>query len=359
VQDTHPGILINYPTLYVTATNEGDMVQALNDQQYGCPCGGTWVAGQKRKLTSCADGTCNGAKLFGAGSLGMPGYGLMSITGGKLQISDLDETEDNIYPNGKFGIDAFPFELDAACEPPKLDPTICGNYTQPCQSDGAVTDFEVDFFYETMDKKSEYTMERRDYMPGTGCDQAVVLTVTQNGILHKMDDTTAVKNGKAVRLAPTSITITPATDDIAGRLATACPCGVTWTKGVAETFTAACPDTTCGDTSWLRQPIGVDAYGSMRKIGTALRMTSFNADMKIGFENDLQPYDYALTTLDTDACNPQPPSPSPSKVGECIGHSCHRFRTHHLSWRLYRSARCLRLLVPLAVTCAVVCFRRL
>jgi hypothetical protein len=41
----------------------------------------------------------------------------------------------------------FPFELDAACEPPKVDRAICGNYTQTCQSDGSVTDYEVDFFY--------------------------------------------------------------------------------------------------------------------------------------------------------------------------------------------------------------------
>jgi hypothetical protein len=74
---THPGILINYPILYVTATatNAYDMVQALNDQQDGCPCGGTWVSGEKRKLTSCAQGTCNAASLFGVGTPGMPAYG--------------------------------------------------------------------------------------------------------------------------------------------------------------------------------------------------------------------------------------------------------------------------------------------
>jgi hypothetical protein len=312
VQDTHPGVLINYPTIYVTATNEGDMVEALNDKQYGCPCGGTWVSGVKRKLTSCPSGTCAGAKskLFGAGTLGQPGYGLMTITGGKLQISDLDVTEDNIFPNGRFGIDSFPFELDAQCEPPKVDPTICGNYTQPCQSDGAITDFEVDFFYETMDAKNSYSMARRDYMPGTGCDQAAILEVKQEGTLKKMNALTAVKNGKAVELTPSSMVITPMNDDIAGRLQQACACGGTWAPNTARTFTAACPANTCTDESWLRQPIGVKSYGSMRKISTAMRMTSFNSDMKLGFENDLQPYDYALSVIDTDSCDPAPPQPA-------------------------------------------------
>lgn len=316
VADSHPGVLVNYLALLVTATDENDMVGALNDVNNGCPCGGTWVSGVKRTLVTCPTGTCPGAGIFGAGTLGVPGYGLMSITGGKLQMSDLMDNEgDGIYPGGLYGMDAFPFELDAACEPSQPATTVCGNWTQPCQSDGAVTDFNVNFFYETMDGEKTYNMARSDYAPGTGCDSTPILTVTQTGVLTKTGAQTAVANGIAIKIEPSTMTITPMTAEIVSRLAGVCACGVTWTLNQAQTFTAPCPAGTCSDISWIRQPIGATSYGSMRHMGEALRMTEFDVDMAAGYQNDLQPYDYSLDQIDSDACEPAPPTPAKQKVG--------------------------------------------
>lgn len=305
VDDQHPGVLVVYKQILVTATDQGDMVDALNDPSNGCPCGGTWEAGVKRALTQCPADTCPGNGIFGAGTLGTPGYGLMQITGGKLQMSVLQTTEaDGIYPNGRYELSAFPFELDAACEPAEAETTVCGIWTQPCQSDGAVADFEVDFFYEAMDSKNTYSLKRTDYTPGTGCDDTPVLMVTQTGTLIKTGVNTAVSNGISVELTPTTMTITPFTAEIVSRLVGVCACGVTWTVGQAQTFTGPCPANTCTDTSWLRQPVGGPAYGSMRHYGESLRMTEFDADMATGYQNDLQPYDYALTQLDSEPCEP-------------------------------------------------------
>jgi hypothetical protein len=130
-----------------------------------------------------------------------------------------------------------------------------------------------------MDSKRKYWMERRDYMPGTGCDQAAVLTVTQNGILYKMNDMTAVKNAPPSDLrqhpspSPRPPPILPAGSPQRARAASSAL--RVWPRRSQLHATA------CDDTSWLRQPIGVEAYGSMRKIGTALRMTSFNADVRL------------------------------------------------------------------------------
>jgi hypothetical protein len=314
VSDSHPGVLVGYKQILVTATDEGDMVDALNDPNNGCPCGGTWVAGVKRTLTICPTDSCPGNEIFGAGTLGTPGYGLMQITGGKLQMSVLQQTEaDGIYPNGRYELSAFPFELDAACEPEQPVMTVCGNWTQPCQSDGAVTDFEIQFYYETIDNQQSYTMSRADFTPGTGCDDNAILTVSQSGKLTKTGKTTAVSYGVSVMIEPSTMTITPLTAEIVSRLQGVCACGVTWTLGQAQTFTGPCPAGTCTDTSWLRQPIGTAAYGSMRHMGESLRMTEFDADQTAGYQNDLQPYDYALTQLDSDPCTEAPPSPGPQK----------------------------------------------
>jgi len=323
VDDQHPGVLVGYKQILVTATDQGDMVDALNDPSNGCPCGGTWEAGVKRTLTQCPADTCPGNEIFGAGTLGTPGYGLMQITGGKLQMSVLQTTEaDGIYPNGRYELSAFPFELDAACEPAEPETTVCGSWTQPCQSDGAVVDFEVDFFYETMDSKNTYSLNRTDYTPGTGCDDTPVLMVTQSGTLVKTGVATAVADGISVELTPATMTITPFTAEIVSRLVGVCACGVTWTVGQAQTFTGPCPANTCTDTSWIRQPVGGPAYGSMRHMGESLRMTEFDADKATGYQNDLQPYDYALTQLDSDPCEPAPPSPpapGPQKAGGMKG----------------------------------------
>jgi hypothetical protein len=316
VSDSHPGVLVGYKQILVTATDEGDMVDALNDPNNGCPCGGTWVAGVKRTLTTCPSDSCPGNEIFGAGTLGTPGYGLIQITGGKLQMSVLQTTEaDGIYPNGRYELSAFPFELDAACEPEEPQTTVCGNWAQPCQSDGAVTDFQVEFFYETMDSAKSYTMSRSDYTPGTDCDDAPILTVTQAGKLTKTNQKAAVSNGLSVQLEPSTMTITPLSAEIVSRLQGVCACGITWAIGQPQTFTGACPDGTCTDTSWLRQPIGSTSYGSMRHMGESLRMTEFDADMTAGYQNDLQPYDYALSQLDSEPCKPQRPSPSPPSPG--------------------------------------------
>ena len=317
VEDTHPGVLVGYTTTKVTATNEGSMVDTLNDVQNGCPCGGTWVDGVTRTLTTCPSGTCPGAQIFGAGTLGTPGYGLIVITGGMLQMSDLQPTiAAGIYPNGKFAVDDFPFTLDAACEAPIPTTTVCGNWSQPCNSDGIVTDFEINFYYETVDGKNSYTMDRTDYAPGTGCDTTPILTVTQSGTLIKTGAQTAVANGIAVNIQPATMTITPLTDDVVTRLAGVCACGITWTVNVPQTFTGACPAGTCTDVSWLRQPIGVSVYGSMQHKGEALRITEMSADMTEGYQNDLQVYDYSLDQTDADACAPAPPSPRPGKGGK-------------------------------------------
>lgn len=304
VDDQHPGVLVGYKQILVTATDQGDMVDALNDPSNGCPCGGTWEAGVKRTLTQCPADTCPGNEIFGAGTLGTPGYGLMQITGGKLQMSVLQTTEaDGIYPNGRYELSAFPFELDAACEPAEPEATVCGSWTQPCQSDGAANDVKVDFFsYEYARLKNTYSLNRTDYTPGTGCDDTPVLTVTQSGTLVKTGVATAVANGISVELTPATMTITPFTAEIVSRLAGVCACGVTWTVGQAQTFTGPCPANTCTDTSWLRQPVGGSAYGSMRHTGESLRMTEFDADKVTGYQNDFQPFDYALTLLDSEPC---------------------------------------------------------
>ena len=96
----------------------------------------------------------------------------MQVTGSKLQMSTLKTTEaDGIYPNGRYEPSAFPYKLDSACVPATPQTTVCGNWTQPCQSDGGddVTnaDYTVDFVYGTIHSKQSYSMNRTDYTPGT------------------------------------------------------------------------------------------------------------------------------------------------------------------------------------------------
>jgi hypothetical protein len=43
-----------------------DWATSLNDVSKGCPCGGKWVSGQMRTLTSCTQGTCANTQIFGS-----------------------------------------------------------------------------------------------------------------------------------------------------------------------------------------------------------------------------------------------------------------------------------------------------
>ena len=230
-----PGVLVGYKTIGVTATDQGDMVHALNDPDNGCPCGGTWLAGVKRYLVSCPTDTCPGNEIFGAGTLGTPGYGLMQVTGGKFQMSTLKPTEAaGIYPNGRFDLSAFPFELDSVCDPGTPKTTVCGSWTQPCQPDGVVADYTVDFVYDTAGGgglKQSYSMNRTDYTPGTGCSNTPTLSISQSGTLVKTNHTNSVSNGISVQLNPAKMTIIPHTAEIVSRIAGSCPCGITWEIG--------------------------------------------------------------------------------------------------------------------------------
>lgn len=313
------GVLVNYHSVEVQ-TSTPDL---LNNQQTGCPCGGTWEAGVKRTLTTCADGTCPGKGLFGGGILGIPGYGKVIRVNDMLQMSKLQEKVEDGISNGVFQMDDFPLSLDQECVKEKVVDRVCGNYQQPCHPDGeygtAITSYTSNFYYETKDRKKTYNLNRTDYTPGSGCeDQAPILSVQQVGVLDFISATTAVTNAKAVSLTPSSLVIKPLRDDITAALNSKCPCSSTtnpWTTNLARTITAACPANTCADYSWLRQPIlgnGVPVYGSMRRMGDFLRMTQFAGDKQQGFSELLDSFDFPFMMQDDTACAYVPPSGSSS-----------------------------------------------
>jgi len=312
------GVLINYHSVEIqTATPD-----MLNNAQTGCPCGGTWEAGVKRTLVTCADGTCPGKALFGGGILGIPGYGKVIRVNDMLQMSKLQEQVTDGISNGVFQMDDFPLSLDQECVKEKVIDQVCGNYQQPCHPDGeygtAVTSYTSSFYFETKDKAKTYNLNRTDYQPGSGCDLAPILSVVQVGVLDVMSDTTAVANAKAVSLKPTLLTITPLNSDITAALNSKCPCSTTsnpWSTNLARTIDAACPDNTCNDYSWLRQPIlgnGAPVYGSMRRMGNFLRMTQFAGDKQQGFSELLDSFDFPYMMQDDSACEPVPASGSSS-----------------------------------------------
>jgi len=343
VQDVHEGLLMNFQTLQVTAFNNSDMIDLLNDVNYGCPCGGTWVAGQARKLPPrCPDKTCvAGNDLFGAGALAQPGYGIYSRgsdssgnPSNKLQVSILKTTEsDGIYPDGKFDQTSFPYDLAGECTTPEPSFDLCGQWTQPCMSD-PIDDFVMQFTYDTSagfdngGKNTKYVLNRTDYAPNYGCDSNAELIIHQSGYITQTGAAIAVGNGVAVSLVPNVMVITPLTDDIATKLNQVCACGGTWASGTARSFNAACAAGTCSDASWMRQPLGVPAYGVLKRTGEAIRMTVFNETSTVGYQTPLLPFDFAFT-LDASEpyCGdapqpgpvPPPPAPPPPSPGPSPG----------------------------------------
>jgi len=310
VQNSHPGVLFGYKQLYVTAFDQNNMISSLNDAHHGCPCGGKWVSGVQRVITTCQLGTCNGNVLFTYRGVyfGVPAYGSVKVTGGKLQMTKLSPTEEYMYPIGSFSTVDFPFEREAACNSTQSTEgglrksTVCGNWDAKCSSDNGFSDYTVAFYHENVDsEKHSYTMDRKDYLPGLGCDKgSLIYVISQEGSLEITNAQTVASNSIAVKLSPSKMTITLYDDDTARKLQQACPCGQQWVVGQPQVFTGACPADTCSDISWLRQQIGVPVYGSMRNLEHGqLRMTSFDQDAEVGYLNDFTPSNYAFDELET------------------------------------------------------------
>jgi hypothetical protein len=334
--DAENGLLVNFPTLLVTAQSE-DLVTSLNDEQYGCPCGKSWSLGVERVLiAACPENTCPYPTLLGDGTaaavLGKPGYARLIRAGNRLQLSTfMDNANDGIISVDFNLIANLPMNLGSKCKQEEAIANICGKWEMPCQADGspssAVYDYTSSFSFDDNGKSGTYTMTREDYAPGLGCDTTQALTVTQTGTLEfPTGQTSAVKNGRAAVLSPSTMTITPKTSDIAQQLQKVCPCNGQWTSGTPRVFSgtnAACPTGTCNDYTWLRQPIGQKAYGSIRRMDEFTRLTSFSDDQSTGFNYVLQPFDYSYTLMDTfSQCSPPPPpgpnpgpGPSPSPPG--------------------------------------------
>eukprot|EP00039_Didymoeca_costata_P019032 m.335969 g.335969 ORF g.335969 m.335969 type:complete len:896 (+) comp17725_c0_seq1:97-2784(+) len=267
------GVLFNYRKLDVVPYDE--FVGFLNDQDNGCPCGGKWQQSVERTLTTCPEGTCPGAsKFFNSGSLGRPGYGKVKTSGGTIQIGDLGPNVSSISDLG-VSINSLPWEQLVGCQTPVPSSDFCGHWHMPCQTDGQADDYVIDFNYNIYTK--EYEMNRQDYAAGGGCDATPILTIYQIGGMIVTNQANPNQGGHTVALTPKVMSITPYATNIVELLASVCPCGVKWTVGKTQNFTGACPENTCNDVSWLRQPIGETGYGSMRRLGEDLRMTTFNS----------------------------------------------------------------------------------
>ena len=321
------GLLINYHQVEIqTATPD-----MLNNPSTGCPCGGTWVANQKRVLKTCAAGTCPGQAIFGGGILGQPGYGKVVRVGTMIQMSKLQNTVADGISGAQLGMTDFPLTLNQECSKEVVVDRICGVYNQPCKPDGeygtAVTSYTSDFYYETMDDRHVYWVNRSDYNPGTGCDVTPILKIQQSGALVILSDKTAVTDAKAVQLTPSYLSIQPLADMVTTNLNKDCPCSSKanpWVTGQARILTEACPAGTCSDYSWLRQPIlgnGAPVFGSMRRMSNSLRMTQFRESKADGFAMLLDAFDFPYVLGDEDACKYSPPTPGGQSGGSMGGGS--------------------------------------
>lgn len=305
------GIEVTFPRMSVTPFTD-DMTSALNnDQMVGCPCGGTWVTGQTRVLTSCPNGTCPGSQyLGGAGTLGTPGFGqalrVKSNEYNYLQLSDLSSSEKGGIIGSTFSYNNFPLQSRIGCLEPKYSSQVCGNYFMPCHFDSKVADFVSHFQHNS--GTGEYLLNRSDYNPGFGCTFGSILKIEQKGTLEvKPDLTPNVVKGTAVVLKVATTTITPLSQEVVGLLSQKCPCGGMWALGSSRTFTAACPANTCNDHSWLRQPLGEPVvYGVMQKTGGIVRMTEFSANKDEGFDSLLGTEDYGYVMNDDSPCVKKP-----------------------------------------------------
>jgi hypothetical protein len=114
-----------------------------------------------------------------------------------------------------------------------------------------------------------------------------------------------VADGRTIKLAPTSLTVTPLNGGAVANLTLACPCGGTWTIGVPRTFKSACPAGTCPDYTWLRQPIGVPVYGSARRVYKFIRFTVFSDSPAVGYNTSLAVFDYPYVEKSSGSSSPE------------------------------------------------------
>ena len=69
---------------------------------------GQWEAGVTRTLITCGAGTCPGAGIFGAGTLGKPGYGRIVRAGTTLQMSTFTQSAETGIADSRMQMDNFP-----------------------------------------------------------------------------------------------------------------------------------------------------------------------------------------------------------------------------------------------------------
>ena len=111
---------------------------SLNDQSKGCPCGGTWVSGQMRTLTTCAQGTCANTQIFGSSieetksgiAIGKPSFTVAINNDTGFFLGRYDNIPSAGFDNGVDN-DAEPVQFNAngtSCPAPVFPGTYCGAF---------------------------------------------------------------------------------------------------------------------------------------------------------------------------------------------------------------------------------------
>eukprot|EP00043_Microstomoeca_roanoka_P017619 m.184651 g.184651 ORF g.184651 m.184651 type:complete len:870 (+) comp16673_c1_seq1:139-2748(+) len=223
---------VTYESVAVTTLND-DMTNRMNN---GCPCGGTWVAGQERVLTSCPPGTCHYTGWLGGWTdpgtagveIGNAAFGFAEADGGKIALSFLDAS----YPTGMgFSSENIWLTINRVenCGPIRPSHDVCGAWEQRCNPafvDGAKS-MSAELVYEgnTGDPyESGIYKEKVIYYAEQSCGGALFSTETESTLQFDAASKRISGGLRSVRRVP-YISVRPLVPTAVTMLSQRCPCG--------------------------------------------------------------------------------------------------------------------------------------
>lgn len=279
--------LVNFPTLLVTAKSTA-YVAELNAL---CPCGGTWVRGVERVLTTCPVDTCVGAGIFQGAVLGQPGFGNILRTGQELRMTPFSTNETEGYLS-RFGVDDLPYTNTGECPPnPPVSYSFCGEFVQPCRSDvfeNPPLDYTAEFDFSVV--TGAYTLEHKTFLAGSGCDGTEAFAIEQQGVMEfKPHEAVAIQGAIAAVRRVSKLKVTVLLASALQLIQELCPCNGVWVLGQAR-YLSNCPNSCENWSDFLGQPVVPVVYGVALRQGDQIRFTMFN--------NTTDAYQYQFSVTD-------------------------------------------------------------
>eukprot|EP00730_Choanoeca_flexa_P009376 TRINITY_DN12638_c0_g1_i1.p1 TRINITY_DN12638_c0_g1~~TRINITY_DN12638_c0_g1_i1.p1 ORF type:complete len:898 (+),score=250.52 TRINITY_DN12638_c0_g1_i1:149-2695(+) len=274
-----------------------------------CACGGKWVTGQPRTLTTCPPNTCENPEWLGGGNLGTPGFGTIALQSNQLRINTLRPTPQFGF-SAPMGVYDGPLDANATCGVQTPSQSAGGSWYLMCRP-FPNTSFETTGNW-TIYKDGSYEWYRVHYATGDvgmGCTGQKAIVVKSTGTLKLGDALSQFEGGYQVQLTTAAFEVTPYTPEAVNILTTNCGCGKKWTAGVTETITEQCSE--CASTIFLRQNFGPTSYGGLYRTNNFLTVTVLD-ETEDAYTTPFTQGD--LQWILVDGVNPAP-APPPTPIG--------------------------------------------